>query len=574
MTKSGIKHKLTASMIELIDKAFVTFQTVAGEDIFITLIPQAPEDYAEQQPAMEWTNGCFLPYQNKPLIKSAEPLSAFLTQAFMADHKLSLKVFPDTTTFPDQVDSEFFDPAFSTLLPGSLALIPIDLSGKLIAVAGYWQDAKSGPIAQKKLTALRAFAELIELASASFDLSQDVQTQQLHLASLQEEMEELELFYRQYSEAISQCFWVIDTNLERVVLTSENFERVWGAKRSILDDGLTGFMASVYPDDRDRVLSAFHIALGTTLNTELRVIDVQGELRWMWLRSFPTCEVTADGGPAKLVMIADDVTEKKQHEEVLRNREARIVDYAKNLAVSNLATGVAHEINNPLTVIVGKASELKRLATNQNLDSPTAQKLADKIESMAVRISKIILSLKALARQDSEPQMHPSSFKHLLKDLADLTTEKFKHAGISLILPDIKNDFTIEMNPTLISQLLLNLIDNAFDAVSNQKSPWVQLEYTEDQESLFVSVTDSGNGIPIKIRNQIFDPFFTTKDPGKGTGLGLSLAFSIAAHHGGSLRLDHLSPHTRFVLQIRKKHPKKIQKDLFDSTLSKTKRVA
>ena len=112
-----------------------------------------------------------------------------------------------------------------------------------------------------------------------------------------------------------------------------------------------------------------------------------------------------------------------------------------------------------------------------------------------------------------------------------------------------------EMNETLVAQLILNLVNNSLDAVQGEASAWVRVEFTEDRDSVYISVMDSGPGIPIKIRSRIFDPFFTTKSPGRGTGLGLSLATSIAVHHHGSLRLDTLATHTRFVFQLPKVSP-------------------
>ena len=108
------------------------------------------------------------------------------------------------------------------------------------------------------------------------------------------------------------------------------------------------------------------------------------------------------------------------------------------------------------------------------------------------------------------------------------------------------------MNSTLISQAILNLVNNALDAVSSLSDKWVSVDFVEDDDSVYIGVTDSGPGIPINIRSRIFDPFFTTKSPGKGTGLGLSLSMNIAAHHGGALRLDTLHKNTRFVLQLPK----------------------
>jgi C4-dicarboxylate-specific signal transduction histidine kinase len=148
----------------------------------------------------------------------------------------------------------------------------------------------------------------------------------------------------------------------------------------------------------------------------------------------------------------------------------------------------------------------------------------------------------------------------IINELKDLATARFGAHDVTLEFGELRANIELEMNPTLISQVVLNLMNNALDAVVEQKEKWVKVDFAEDNDSLFVSVTDSGPGIPIKNRGRIFDAFFTTKEPGKGTGLGLSLASSIAAHHHGSLRLDTLHPRTRFVLQLPKRQPDKFKK--------------
>lgn len=365
---------------------------------------------------------------------------------------------------------------------------------------------------------------------------------------------ETQNFYRRFSAIVHQCFWVLDTDRTRVITVSDNFESVWGTSPTILSEGLTGFMSTVHPGDRDRVLSGFHTGLHSEVNLEFRVFILSGEIRWIWLRGFAL-------SPTQMVLIADDITEKKTEEEAARKRESDLVAQARMQAIGDLASGVAHEINNPLTIIVGKAAEIQRIASARTMDRELLASSAEKIKRTSVRISEIVQSLKSLSRperfSDRRMQRHPLS--KTLQELRDFCSERFQAHGVELILPELKGpiaaELCAEMNPTLITQLLLNLLNNGHDAALNEKEKWVRLDWTEDDDSIYLFVTDSGSGIPIKIRSRIFDPFFTTKDPGQGTGLGLSLASSIATHHHGSLTLDTLHSHTRFTFQLPKKQP-------------------
>jgi C4-dicarboxylate-specific signal transduction histidine kinase len=103
-----------------------------------------------------------------------------------------------------------------------------------------------------------------------------------------------------------------------------------------------------------------------------------------------------------------------------------------------------------------------------------------------------------------------------------------------------------------ISQILLNLLSNAFDAVENQSLRWVRMGAEADDQQVRITVTDSGPGVPPDLESRIMEPFFTTKDVGKGTGLGLSVSKGNAEAHGGSLALDRTSLDTCFVLTLRR----------------------
>ena len=439
---------------------------------------------------------------------------------------------------------------------GDGACFRLHLTGDQSAVIGVWRS--QGLAHSDLFHALASVTQLATEASRSSDLELDLQAQRLRAETMRSEVEQLQHFYRRFSNAISQCFWVLDIDQPRVQIVSENFERVWGARPEILHEGLSGFMSSVLPADRDRVLSEFHTHLGAELSTEFRVVadteESLGEVRWIWLRAFPLPSTEALG--RRVVFIADDITEKKSEEEVLRSREADLVSRARLQAIGDLASGVAHEINNPLTIIVGKASEVKRIVSTGHPrpeDISVIAAYADKIQKTSIRISEIVQSLKFLSRPEKHMSIHRHPFYKIFQELRDMCSERFKAHGVLLEIPEPPPELAAEINPTLVSQMLLNLINNAHDAVEKERNAWVRVEWAEDDDSIYLFVTDSGPGIPIKIRSRIFDPFFTTKDPGKGTGLGLSLAASIAAHHQGSLRLDNLHTHTRFAIQLPKR---------------------
>lgn len=359
-----------------------------------------------------------------------------------------------------------------------------------------------------------------------------------------------------------QCHWIVDLATRSVNGVSSDFEGLFHLPPSVLEQDPAGFTARIFPEDKDHTFLQLHTHLDTGVDLEFRVIIGSGELRWIWLRSF-TLENNDAFSATRMLFVAEDITAKKERENQERASQAQLAANAKMLALGELAGGVAHEINNPLTIIAAKAAELKRLQKRSQLNPDQLVEIANKIESTSMRVADIIKSLKSLARRDNALMRHKVTFQQIFSDVRNLVTERFAD-DIEFRFPTWPNDFGAEMHYTQITQLFVILINNALDALRGEgiihsvapqpdDEKWIHIDFTEDDDSVYLYVTDSGPGIPLKIRGKIFDPFFTTKPAGKGTGLGLTLAQGIVLRHGGSIRLDTLHAHTRFVVQLPKR---------------------
>ena len=130
-----------------------------------------------------------------------------------------------------------------------------------------------------------------------------------------------------------------------------------------------------------------------------------------------------------------------------------------------------------------------------------------------------------------------------------LSNEKIAKGGIELRFREHDN-VEIECRSYQIVQVMLNLINNAYDAVLSDKSAWIEISYEVTGTRLIIKVTDSGRGIPEKIAEKIMQPFYTTKAVGQGTGLGLSISKGLVEDHGGTLSYNPKSPNTQFVLEL------------------------
>lgn len=239
----------------------------------------------------------------------------------------------------------------------------------------------------------------------------------------------------------------------------------------------------------------------------------------------------------------------KKRTEELDQQRAITINSSRLASLGEFTTGVAHEINNPLAIIMSKANVMNSLIA-KGLISNEYSTHATKIVEMSTRISKIIKNLRNFARDGSKDPFEFFSLDGLLSDVEELTRPKFIGNNIIFKLENNCMESKIYGQEISLSQVLINLINNAADAVEKMPQKWVKLHLEKDDQFLFISIEDSGNGIPQDIQNKMMTPFFTTKAVGKGTGLGLSISRNIIAAHNGEFFYDSKSPHTKFVIKL------------------------
>jgi signal transduction histidine kinase len=237
----------------------------------------------------------------------------------------------------------------------------------------------------------------------------------------------------------------------------------------------------------------------------------------------------------------------------LQATQAQLISSAKMAALGTMASGIAHEINNPLTIIIGNTDALAMDAKRGRLTPELTAERASKISKTAFRIATIIKALKALSREGTKDPFSEARVHSIVYETLEICAERAKFLGVALRVPEIPELTTIECQSVQISQVVLNLINNACDAVESLQDKWVEVGFSDGEGTIEITVTDSGSGIPVSARDTLFQPFFTTKPPGKGTGLGLSLSRQIIDSHGGTLELDPNCANTRFTIRLPKK---------------------
>lgn len=238
--------------------------------------------------------------------------------------------------------------------------------------------------------------------------------------------------------------------------------------------------------------------------------------------------------------------------ESLKSTQQALTENSKFAALGEMAGGIAHEINNPLTIISMASSHVRGQAETQHVDSLGLLRADDRIQAGVKRISKIVRGLRGYSRDSSEDPKVSESVSLIVQDTLSFCRERFKSSGVNLLVAEHPPSFQIQCRPAEISQVLLNLLNNAHDAAceSSQSDRWVKIDVEQKGAQIQVAVSNNGPRIQRSVATRIFDPFFTTKPIGHGTGLGLSISKEIAQAHGGFLYLDLEREQTTFVLQI------------------------
>jgi signal transduction histidine kinase len=248
------------------------------------------------------------------------------------------------------------------------------------------------------------------------------------------------------------------------------------------------------------------------------------------------------------------VAERFESQRKEREQLAILAQAAKMATLGEIAAGIAHEINNPVSTISLVGQIIKRLSQTGSVSREALLPQAERIDLCVQRIAKIVSELRAFSRDVPSDGFQEVSVKTLVEETLDLCYARFVTGKIRLRVDDIPPSWVVECRGAQISQVLLNLLSNAYDAVHGMEEAWINVSVRERQGTFEMAVTDSGGGVPSEIAENIMKPFFTTKPVGKGTGLGLSISNNIMIDHRGSLVLDRASPHTRFVMTLPKRH--------------------
>ncbi|MBD64266.1 MAG: hypothetical protein CME62_03610 [Halobacteriovoraceae bacterium] len=239
-------------------------------------------------------------------------------------------------------------------------------------------------------------------------------------------------------------------------------------------------------------------------------------------------------------------------EKQLQEEKLKSIQSAKLASLGEMAAGISHEINNPLSLLRGRIDMLKDMSEQMDLENNQIDEFLKSAIKSTDRINKIIQSMKNLSRMKDEVEYSEFQLIDVVEDVKTLVIHRLKQYQIELKIE--MSAFNVVADKSEISQVFLNLINNAIDAIESLDHPlWIKVKSEEKDNEYLVHVIDSGSGIPQDIADKLFLPFFTSKDVGKGTGLGLSLSKNLMNRNQGELYYNDQAQNTCFTVVFPKK---------------------
>ncbi len=341
--------------------------------------------------------------------------------------------------------------------------------------------------------------------------------------------------FRELAENIDEVFWMLDLRTNRVLYVSPAFERVWGSSAAALYRDRDWLVETVHPEDRERFVAFLEKVRSEREEVSYRIVRPDGSVRWIQDRGFRVCD--GEGKPYRVAGIAEDITDRRELEEQLRQAQ-------KMEAVGRLAGGVAHDFNNLLTIIGGYA---KMLLDSSHPQDPWREKL-EQILNAANRAGGLTRQLLAFSRrQVLQPEL--VNVNHLLTHMEALLRRLIGEdiAVETALDPDVS---CIKVDPHQLEQIVMNLAANARDAMPNGGQFRIQTSMASaaavaegdrqnsDGTCVRLRISDTGCGMDNRTLERAFEPFFTTKGMGKGTGLGLSTVYGAVRQNQGRIEVS------------------------------------
>jgi C4-dicarboxylate-specific signal transduction histidine kinase len=325
-------------------------------------------------------------------------------------------------------------------------------------------------------------------------------------------------------------------------------------------DPMEWYFKYLHPDDLASVRERVSLLFENPSSSTKKIYSFTYRFRWPngelhYIEMHASVEGLLSDERIKLYGVARDITQDVLRQKLIEDQKNRLLNASRMAVLGEISGGIAHEINNPLTVIQARSFQLQQMCESGRLDAAKIKSAAESISKTGDKIAKIIKSLRAFAQgQENEP-VDKINLYELIQETLDFCRVRFYNHGIDVRVGPIPENLEFECRLVQIEEALLSIFNNAHDAIIGLSEKWILIEAFDCGHDVEIRITDSGQGICESIADKMMLPFFSTKEIGKGMGLGLCIASELINKHHGTLSYDRASQNTRFVISIPKKQP-------------------
>jgi PAS domain S-box-containing protein len=364
--------------------------------------------------------------------------------------------------------------------------------------------------------------------------------------------------YRNILESIEEGYYEFDTagNLK---FYNDGFKKIVGYDKNELKE--INYRVLTEKSNITEILKAFNHVYSSHKsykNIEWPIIRKDGAKRF--LETSISLLKSEEGLPIGFQGIIRDVTDRNLAEaslieayQELKHTQSQLIQSGKLASIGELASGVAHELNQPLMVIRGNAQIIQKNIENERLKFEDIEKQVEPIVRNTKRMMNIINHLRTFSRQ-SKAEFYQLNINNVIEDSFLMIEEQLRLRNIRIEKSFLSNLPDIYGDSNQLEQVILNFLTNARDAITGKYCDSNHSEITDEKIEIITQISDSkenfieiiirdtGGGIKKEFRDNIFDPFFTTKEVGKGTGLGLSISYGIIQDHNGLIEMANSGP--------------------------------
>ncbi|WP_328515422.1 ATP-binding protein [Halobacillus yeomjeoni] len=342
--------------------------------------------------------------------------------------------------------------------------------------------------------------------------AQDITQYKKHLQALKDSEERFAVL----ANNIKDVFWITDPDFKELHYVSPSFQTLFGLSRRDFFENPSAILDVIEGAHREKVEKALSMMREEKYQVEYKIKDFHGKEKWVRTRGFPV----KNQGIPYVIGIHEDMTEYKEM--------VQLKEKSQQLStISQMSAGIAHEIKNPLTAIKGF---LQIGAANPELRDNYQEIILDEVN----RIETIVQDFMMLSKPKSSIQLEEVELHQVISYVKRLLEPEAEEKEIKLTVESTYSDEKIMTEPKRLNQILINLVQNAIDAVGEAGE--VSIDVKTSSEYITISVSDNGPGLTSQEIAKIGEPFFTTKE--KGTGLGVMVSKKIVSDLNGTIEYE------------------------------------